>query len=161
MKFWKFGAKDMVIEDTHLWKQYAGFLRAFSFSFVASTRTTKERLPYLIEVFQNEDLMLASSVRVQDGWMIFVAPLGSTTDPDAIVDRVGGWRLISEVWIDYCAKYAAAQDRFPYPYEVPESERLQIFDETLREFMEMVREGKLSVSHPTHRLEDDPGSAAN
>lgn len=54
--------------------------------------------------------MLASSIRVEDGWMIFVAPLGSVTDPDSIVDRAGGWSLISEVWVDYYAKYNAMQE---------------------------------------------------
>lgn len=158
MSFWKGRTKTMTIEETHFWRQYKGFVRDFGFSFVACSKTTKERLPYVIEIFESNDLLLGSCMSAQDGWLVFVAPLGSSTDPDAVVDRVGGWSLISEVWVDYYASYAAVQERFPYPSEVPDSERLRAFDETLRQFMAMVRSGQVSVSQPLHRIESDTDS---
>lgn len=157
MRFWTLGMKEVKISETKLGKEYTDFLRDYGFSLVNCTESKSDRIPYIVELFQNEDLMLASSVHPGDGWLVFVAPLGAATDPDIIIDRGGGWSLISEVWIDYFSRYAQAQDKRPYPHEVPEAEKRQIFDETFRQFMDMIRGGELAVARPTHRIEDDLG----
>ncbi|MUV14737.1 hypothetical protein [Noviluteimonas gilva] len=152
--------KRRALSVTQTWfgARYAGFLFDHGFQVAAINTAEVAWHGAEVEVFQSQEVMLASTVLRHDGWTVLVAVPGSTMDADAILDRSEGWSLISEVWIDFYQRTSEARHQLPYPHALPEERERALFDQTFREFLRLVRSGELSIDAPRHRLEAEETS---
>lgn len=104
-------------------------------------------------VFQNKEILLAFTFRYRDGENLAVAELGSPVNADSIAARKDGWSLISEVWEGASDEYNEEVRKLPGG-DIPDRQlKIKLVDRRLRTFMDKVRSGEVSVSHPKYRME--------